>query len=62
MTSPAPIVLDPQLYQYPIDCPHCGGKATFKACVAYEFGRLGFCDGCGEEKIVPFTRVTQEAA
>jgi hypothetical protein len=62
MTSPIPTPLDTRLYQEMRHCIRCGGPQLFIPVDEYEFGRAGFCFGCGEEKIVPFTRVNGEAA
>jgi len=62
MTQPLPIPLDPQLYQEPRWCGHCGGPRTFFPLYELETGRVGVCCGCDKEVFVPFTRVTAEAA
>ena len=57
-----PVRLDPMLYQQPRWCANCGGEQTFVPVFEFEGGRVGFCLGCGEEKRVPFSHTTQEAA
>lgn len=61
--SPGGIVaLDPFIHRQPHWCGKCGGPQTFV--VVYEFasGRVGYCDGCGDEKRVPFSRTIAEVA
>lgn len=52
--------LDPFLYQQMRWCVNCGGEQVFVEVFETEFGRVGVCLGCGEEKLVRFTR-TMEA-
>jgi hypothetical protein len=54
--------IDSAIYQEPRWCMNCGGEQTFLPVYECEFGRIGICLGCGEEKLAPFTRVTGEAA
>lgn len=56
--------LDPFLYQEMHSCPNCGGKgpAIFVLVYETEFGRVGYCMGCGEERVQLFSRTTSEAA
>ena len=56
------VPLEPFLYEDPRWCANCGGEQTFIEVFRGEFGRWGYCLGCGEEKRLPFTRTTQEAA
>lgn len=58
MTSP--VALEPFLYQEPHPCMNCGGEENFVAVFECESGRLGYCEGCGDEKFVPFTRTVSE--
>ena len=59
MTSPTvPISLDPFLYQEMRSCLNCGGEKIFVLVFECDAGRVGYCAGCGEEKIIPFSRVT----
>jgi hypothetical protein len=55
-------VLDPEIYRDMRWCANCGGEQTFVPVYEMECGRLGYCLGCGEEKVVPFTRTNSEAA
>jgi hypothetical protein len=55
-------VLDPFVCQSPRWCANCGGEQTFFPVYEFELGRVGFCFGCGEERIAPFTRMNSEAA
>jgi hypothetical protein len=50
------------IHQEPRWCANCGGEQTFVPVYEMECGRLGYCLGCGEEKVVPFTRTNSEAA
>jgi hypothetical protein len=54
--------LDPFVYQKPRWCANCGGEQTFFPVYEIEQGLVGFCFGCGEERIAPFTRMNSEAA
>jgi hypothetical protein len=56
------VVLDSQLYQDMRWCANCGGPQIFVPVYEFESGRVGFCFGCGEERIAPFTRLNSEAA
>ena len=51
-----PVALDPFLYQEMKDCSRCGGEEIFVAVYECEFGRVGICLGCGEEKMQRFER------
>lgn len=56
-------VLDPVICQDLRWCVNCGGEQTFVE--VYEIagvGRVGFCFGCGGERVVLFSRVNGEAA
>jgi hypothetical protein len=44
------------IHQEPRWCANCGGEQTFVPVYEFEGGRAGYCLGCGEEKIVGFTR------
>lgn len=54
--------LDFQRYQDMRWCPNCAGEQIFVPVYECDAGRVGFCLGCGEEKIAPFTRVNSEVA
>jgi len=56
------VALDPFLCQSPRWCANCGGEQTFFPVYEIEQGRVGFCFGCGDERIAPFTRMNSEAA
>lgn len=63
MIAESPIVaLDPLLYQDMRWCPNCGGEQVFVEVYEFDGGRLGICLGCGEERVVLWTRATGEAA
>lgn len=55
-------VLDHELYRDMRWCPNCAGEQLFIEVYEIAQGRVGFCFGCGEEKIVGFSRVNGEAA
>jgi hypothetical protein len=44
------------LYQDMRWCPECGGEQLFIAMLETDFGRVGLCMGCGQEKVQKFTR------
>jgi hypothetical protein len=54
--------LDPFVYEDMRWCVNCGGEQRFIPLIETEFGRIGFCLGCGEEKVQRFTRSIGEAA
>jgi hypothetical protein len=37
-------------------CLRCGGEQVFVEVFECEHGRFGVCLGCGEEKLIPFSR------
>ena len=43
-------------------CANCGGEQIFVPVSECEAGRVGFCLGCGDERIERFTRVTNTEA
>jgi hypothetical protein len=43
-------------------CIHCAGEQIFIPVFECEAGRVGVCLGCGDEHLVPFTRINSEAA
>lgn len=55
-------VLDSDVYREMRWCVNCGGEQVFVEVYEFEAGRVGFCLGCGEEKIVGFSRTNSEAA
>jgi hypothetical protein len=52
----------PFLYQRTRWCPNCGSEQIFVCVFECEAGRLGYCVGCGEEKLVGWTRTNSEVA
>ena len=63
MTNPQAIsALDPLLYQDMRWCANCGGEKVSLPIFEFDGGRLVVCLGCGEEKVVPFSRAVSEAA
>lgn len=58
-TSPLTVLaLDPAIYQDNYWCPNCAGLRVFLEVFEFEGGRLVCCQGCGDEKVLPFTRTT----
>lgn len=53
--------LDPWV-QFMQFCPKCEFEQIFVAAWQCEFGLLGVCLGCGDERIAGFSRVTGEVA
>lgn len=51
--------LDPFLHQEPRWCANCGGEQMFFPCFEFAGGRVGVCFGCGDERVVPFSRATE---
>jgi len=56
------VALDPEVCRDPRWCAKCGGLQVFVAVYECEAGRVGFCLGCGEEKLVRFSRAVSEVA
>ena len=54
--------LDPFLYEEPRWCVNCGGEQRFFPCFEFAGGRVGCCLGCGEERVIPFSRTNSEVA
>lgn len=54
-------VLELGLYQRHYFCARCGGQQLFMEVFECEAGRLGVCLGCGEEKLIAFSRTTEAA-
>jgi hypothetical protein len=55
-------VLDSDVFRDQRWCANCYRLETFVEVYEFEGGRLGYCLGCGEERVVPFTRTNSEAA
>lgn len=55
-------VLDSDVYRESRWCANCAGDVLFVEVFETDFGRGGFCMGCGEEKFVAFSRATGKAA
>ena len=53
------VPLDSTIQQQPEWCAHCGGLQTFVEVFEFDGGRLGFCLGCGDERVARFTRTTE---
>jgi len=54
--------LDSDVYRDMRWCANCGGSQIFVPVYEFEGGRVGFCFGCGDERIAPFSRVNSEVA
>jgi hypothetical protein len=54
-----PMILDPWIQEMQ-DCPKCGGPQILVIAWEFESGRVGCCLGCGDERVIPFSRVTSE--
>lgn len=52
---------DLAIYQGNEFCPRCAGQRIFIQTFEFDGGRAGYCIGCGNERVIPFTR-TSEAA
>lgn len=52
--------LDPFVYEELRWCANCGGEQRFFPCFEFDGGRVGVCFGCGDEKVIPFTRETAQ--
>jgi len=52
-------VLDSDKYRDMRWCVNCGGEQVFVEVYEFELGRVGVCLGCGEERVVLFTRVNE---
>jgi len=42
-------------------CINCGGQQIFVEVFETDFGRVGCCLGCGEERVIRFSRTNSEA-
>ncbi len=54
--------LDPFLYQERRFCANCGGERVFVPVFECAIGRVGYCLGCEEQRVIRFTRATECAA
>lgn len=54
------VALDSRVEQDMRWCGDCGGPQIFVPVFECEFGRVGFCFGCGEERVARFTRENSE--
>ena len=50
------VALNSQVFRDWRWCSNCGGQKVFIDVYEIEGFRLGACQGCGEEKFIPFTR------
>jgi hypothetical protein len=55
-------VLDPWVYRDMRWCATCEDFREYVELFEWAEGRLGVCLGCGEERVIPLTRVTTEVA
>lgn len=56
------VALDPLIYRDMRWCVNCAGEQVFVEVFECEAGRVGVCMGCGDERVVRFSRTTEEAA
>lgn len=56
------VVLDPFVSQQPRWCADCGRMETFVEVYEFEGGRIGYCFGCGEERVRWAERTTNSEA
>ncbi|HLZ49254.1 MAG TPA: hypothetical protein VKP61_00750 [Candidatus Acidoferrum sp.] len=49
------------LYQDMRWCVNCGGDQIFVPVFLCDAGQVGYCLGCGEERVIRFTRTNSEA-
>jgi hypothetical protein len=50
-------LLDTDVYRDMRWCSRCAGPQVFVEVYECEAGRVGFCFGCAEERLVPYSRV-----
>ncbi len=63
VTHPSAIAcLDPFVYRDTRWCSRCGGEQLFVEVYECEAGRVGVCFGCGDEKLIRFSRAVSEAS
>lgn len=55
-------VLDSRVYRDMRWCIRCGGEEVFIEVYEFEGGRVGVCLGCGDERVIPFSRTMSEVA
>lgn len=53
--------LDPFLYRDPRWCAVCEREEEFREFFVTDLGRVGVCLGCGDERVIPFSRTNSEA-
>lgn len=56
------VALDPFVYRDSYWCADCAGPQTFVPLYETDFGRVGFCLGCGQERVQQFTRTIGDVA
>lgn len=54
--------LDFNLYRDMRWCANCGGERVFLEVFRFAGGRVGCCLGCGEERVIAFSRTNSERA
>jgi hypothetical protein len=62
IADPVAIVPLPITIQFLRYCANCDRDQIFVAGWVCEFGLIGCCLGCGDERIAPFTRANSEVA
>lgn len=58
---PGMAVLDSDICRDMRWCVNCAGEQIFVEVYEFEGGRLGVCLGCGDERVMLFSRVNGEA-
>jgi RNase P subunit RPR2 len=58
-SQPTPLLTQVQFMRF---CEKCGSEQIFVASWSNEYGLVGCCLGCGDESLVPYSRVNSEAA
>ena len=51
--------LDSSIYRETVFCPVCECEEEFRTMLEFVSGRIGVCLGCGDERVVGFTRRTE---
>ena len=51
--------LDSQIYREMRWCGVCEAEEEFRTVFEFCCGRVGVCLGCGDERVVPFSRATE---
>lgn len=60
-TAAGVAALDPFLLRDPRWCDVCQREEEFREMFTDGYRRFGFCLGCGDERVIPFSRMNSEA-